>query len=57
MKILKTTVLEWSEVNGKKYPKKVVYLVDKLPEINKGGNNAIDIFLDDENLQMDRKRK
>lgn len=53
---LKKDILEWTEVNGKKYPKRVVYLVSKLPNHNKGNGETIDnILLEDGDIQLDRK--
>ncbi len=50
-------VLEWTEINGKKYPKKVVYSGAKLPNRNKGNGNLIDTAFNNGNLRVDTKRK
>jgi hypothetical protein len=50
-------VLEWTEINGKKYPRRVIYQVDKLPPRSKGNGEMIDsVFKNDNNVRLDRKR-
>lgn len=46
-------VIEWTEINGKKYPKKAVYLVSELPNQNKGNGNLIDNTFGETNLPLD----
>lgn len=57
MAYMKKKVLEWTEINGKKYPKKMVYSVAKLPNVVKSNGNLIDTVFDDGYLHMDTERK
>ncbi|QPQ50748.1 hypothetical protein H3Z85_15175 [Chryseobacterium indologenes] len=57
MKYKDKKVLEWTIIDGIKYPKKVVYLVDKLPNRDKGNGKMIDtVFQNKANVRLDRKR-
>ncbi|MDP9961668.1 hypothetical protein J2T04_003580 [Chryseobacterium lathyri] len=57
MKYKDKKVLEWTIIDGVKYPKKVVYLVDKLPNRDKGNGKMIDtVFQNKANVRLDRKR-
>lgn len=40
----KRIVLEWTEINGKKFPKKVIDIVDKkdIPRISKNNGEILD---------------
>ena len=44
-----TIVLEWTEINGKKFPKRVINILpkDKLPKTNKGNGELIDEIFSD----------
>lgn len=52
MKDKKKIVLEWTEIDGKKIPKKVIYIVsnNKLPKINKKDKELIQSIFDYGNL-------
>lgn len=46
-------VIEWTEINGKKYPKKAIYLVSELPNREKGNGIQIDRTFGESDLQLD----
>lgn len=50
-------VLEWTEINGKKYPKRVVYYGSKPPSVDKNNGKLIDTVFGDGYVHLGRKRK
>lgn len=55
----KRIVLEWTEINGKKVPKRVIDIVPKerVPKSIKNNGKLIDEIFENGNIQMGRKRK